>query len=379
VAIGKKDMAFDFAALNAHIADIPSAQPDADAAPRLYAPSFRITTDGLEAWRRSEAFPRVLRVAHANSLNSLMSDESRALLYHLIITMRPQRVLEIGTYRAGTSRWIARALYHAGGGALYTIDPWGIQNEVPEAIARWPEHLQHHVRFFALPSALFFGYALPKPLLFDLVLIDGDHEFEAATYDLGCVARLIRPSGVVVLDNVDQPGPRFTTIRWLDEHPEWREIGSAVEAARRAGPLDDVDGSFFGTKFFVIRAPADYAVSGLPRSFGSMETQPGTLVGIVLTPSAPTKGELHYRVFSRAFGPGQLPEELTAAGAASIETDGGAPIRIELESPLTCQMVGDDVSYRCEIILAFRGEPMSLAQPPDLVVRGQQHPPASAE
>jgi predicted O-methyltransferase YrrM len=264
----------NFAKLNAHIPDVPTALPPrGEGVPPLYPPEplpFELTVDGLDAWFKSSYFQPVLELAQANRVDSLLSDESRALLYHLILTIRPERVLEIGTFRAGTSRFLAQALHHAGRGVLYTVDPFGLENRVPEIIHAWPAHLQHHVRFYSIDSACFFGYAINRALPFDLVFIDGDHELEFASFDLNSTARLIKPGGIVVLDNIDQPGPRYATKVYLDANPDWKEIGHAVGMIDTGNPLGDLDGSFPETKFFVLQAPNHFTVSCIPRSFGSI-------------------------------------------------------------------------------------------------------------
>jgi hypothetical protein len=229
----------------------------------------------------------------------------------------------------------------------------------------WDEPLRSRTRFFSLPSQIFFSYALARPLLFDLVLIDGDHELEAAAYDLACVARLIRPGGIVVLDNIDQPGPRFATTKFLADNPEWREIGTAVNASKLVGPLDEIDGSFPNTKFFILQAPREYVVSGTPYSFGSIHSPTGAASELTLHPASPARGKLHYTVFCRAFAPDRTPEELISRGSHILQTHAGE-IRIPLSKTLQCTSVGEQVNYRTEIVLAFTGSGsrLQLAKPP---------------
>jgi predicted O-methyltransferase YrrM len=195
------------------------------------SPSFDLTSEGLVAWARSSAFRAALALSKPYDVyDSLQSNNSRAFLYHLIMTLRPERVLEIGTFRAGTARFLANALHHAGRGELYTIDPFGLENNVPSIIEAWPAHLQERVHFSPISSAEFFDKAMIAGLMFDLVLIDGNHEFEYAAFDLACSARLMNAGGVAVLDNVDQPGPRFATQQFLVANPGWNEIpGTAAD------------------------------------------------------------------------------------------------------------------------------------------------------
>jgi hypothetical protein len=76
-----------------------------------------------------------------------MSDESRAFLHHLIVMRRPERVLEIGTYDAGTAEVTARALWEVGHGHLETIDPFGGER-CPPIIDSYPPELQGRISFF---------------------------------------------------------------------------------------------------------------------------------------------------------------------------------------------------------------------------------------
>lgn len=190
----------------------------------------------------SNEYKSVLALAKTfDAYQSLQSDESRAVLYHLIMTLRPQRVLEIGTFRAGTARFLAQALHHAGRGLLYTIDPFGIENHVPHTINSWPAHLQHHVRFSPISSAAFFDKAMSGGLGLDLVLVDGNHELEYAAFDLACAARLMNAGGVVVMDNVDQPGPRYATQQFLAANPSWDEVkGTYPERAPETSTFADL-------------------------------------------------------------------------------------------------------------------------------------------
>lgn len=202
-----------------------------DTTPPSYArrPSFDLSPLGIAAWAKSPEFRSVLALAKTyDKFQSLQSDNSRALLYHLIVTLRPQRVLEIGTFRAGTARFLAQALHHAGSGVLYTIDPFGNENNVPAIIEAWPAQLQHHVRFSPISSSVFFDQAMTSGVMLDLVLIDGNHEFEYAAFDLACAARLMNSGGIVVLDNVDQPGPRYATQQFLAANPDWNEVAGAT-------------------------------------------------------------------------------------------------------------------------------------------------------
>ena len=172
----------------------------------LYLPSerFEISAAGLAEWQESESFKRLTAFYHDHQ-RALQSHIALALLHHLIVMHRPKLALEIGTYQAGTSEVLARALHEAGGGHLETIDPFN--NEQLSLIAAMPLELQRRISFSHVNSGAHFDTALSQGKRYDFVLIDGNHEFEYVQFDLECAARLIQPGGLVVLDNIEQPGP----------------------------------------------------------------------------------------------------------------------------------------------------------------------------
>lgn len=84
-----------------------------------------ISAAGLDEWQRSVSFKRTTIFYLSYPARSLLSHASRAVLHHLIVMKRPRLALEIGTYQAGTSEVMARAMWEAGQGHLETIDPYG--------------------------------------------------------------------------------------------------------------------------------------------------------------------------------------------------------------------------------------------------------------
>ena len=87
---------------------------------------------------------------------SLISSQSQALLYSLIRNLRPDHVFEIGTYKAGTTEAICRALYANGKGIAHAVDPF--RGEYIAAVLKlWPPELFRHVQLHAKDSMAFFG------------------------------------------------------------------------------------------------------------------------------------------------------------------------------------------------------------------------------
>jgi predicted O-methyltransferase YrrM len=285
---------------------------------------------------------------------SLQSDEARALLHHLVVMRRPEFALEIGTYRAGTTEVLARALWEAGRGHLDTIDPFGAER-CPPLIQALPEELRQRVTFRPVNSAAHFDQAINRGLFYDFVLIDGSHEFEFALFDLLCSARLVRPRGIVVLDNIEQPGPLFATRAFLRDNPAWVDVARVVRRPPSA-PFEEAEPSFPDTKFYVLQAPDHYVVGGVPRSFGAINSDFRPVEGVQLELASPARGTVHVQVILRTFGLA-APEQIAASGSYPVKLGrrDDRVLRLAFDRPLRGVAQADGLQRRIEIVLAFTG------------------------
>jgi predicted O-methyltransferase YrrM len=336
---------------------------------RLYQPDerFEISEAGLAEWSKSKTFGRIVSFYHEYPLQSLISNESRALLHHLVMMRRPKRILEIGTFVLGTTEVFARASWEAGVGHIDTIDPFGGER-CPPILAAFPPELRDRVTFTAVNSGSHFDKEIAHNRPYDFVFIDGNHEFEYALFDLLCTARLISPRGLVVLDNVDQPGPRLATKTFLQHFPDWNDVAKVVGKIDPAAPFAPPTPSLQYTNFFLLEAPSYYAVGPEPRSFGSVPVDRAEVDGIELElAEAPTAGQLHMHVYARTFG---LPEPEETQCRQTVAFDRLAPtsegrVRIPLDKALRSAFDDPQLGRRVEIALAFTGlKRLALASPP---------------
>jgi len=317
--------------------------------------NFDLTPAAIKAASKSPQFAVLEQFFHLFPPKSLLSDISRALLYHLVLATRPERLLEIGTYQAGTSQVLATALNRVGSGMLYTIDPFG-RDICPPIIRRWPKALQDHVRFYPFDSGIFFDKVIHDGVMLDMIFIDGNHEIEYAAFDLACSARVIERGGLVVLDNVDQPGPRHATLQFMRANPEWHALHA-------------LDNGFPGTNFFLLQAPASFIVGDVPRSFGSLDYKPGGEIhSIELEIEGEAEGTIDLTVYGRAFVYEGPPEEVCRSQSFPVQAGARRAI-LRLDQPLTCVTAPDAIRFfRIEIILAYRpvrqGERLHLRSVP---------------
>jgi hypothetical protein len=109
-------------------------------------------------------------------------------------------------------------------------------------------------------------------------------------------------------------------------------------------------------------------VTGIPRSFGSIETDRAAVDGIELELAAPARGTLHVQIYVRTFD-GVEPEELECLQSFALELPRlpeDPHIRLPLDRPLHSSIPsGRGVKRRIEILLAFTGEgTLALRSPP---------------
>lgn len=329
----------------------------------LYQPGeqFEISQAGLLAWRDSPAFKRVFSSYRKYPEGSLQSDEARALLHHLVVMHRPERVLEIGTWQAGTTETLARALWETKQGHIDTIDPYGGER-CPPIIASFPPELRELVTFRAENSATYFDRAMTNNAYYDFVLVDGNHEYEFALFDVMCAARAMHPGGLMVMDNIEQIGPRLAAKTFLERNPDWRDVADVVRHIDMSAPFKVPAASFPDTKFYLLQAPPHYMIREEPRIFGPAEVDRAEVDGIELELVAPTQGRLHVLVYVRTFNIAE-PEELRCEQSlpldvAQLPADGR--VRIPLSQPLHTAHPQPGLIRRIELCLAFNG-PAGLA------------------
>ncbi len=251
---------------------------------------------------RCDGFDRVLEYFSDYPARSLATPGCRAFMYHLVKALKPRLMAEIGTYYAGTTEIIARALLANGNdGRIVTIDPYGAER-VPGILQEWPEQLRQRVIFSPANSMQFFiELDQVKPQL-DMAFIDGNHSYGFAFYDLNMASKWIKPGGIIVMDDFDQPGVYWATKQFLELNPDWREIGGAFDAFDPASPFTSMRPSIENTEYLVLAAPAHIEVGSKPLvlEYPNFE-QPG-ITGFTLHVSPDSgNGRLHAKIFLRSF------------------------------------------------------------------------------
>lgn len=293
-----------------------------------------------------------------------------SFLHHMIRLAKPKLGLEIGTFKAGTSEVLARAMQANGFGILLTIDPFGGER-VPPIIESWPTDLREYVSYVQATSMDFFIALEKNPVEFDFVFIDGDHSYEYVSYDLNMSARRLAPGGVLLLDDFDQPGVHQAAKDFLAINPGWEEIGGVLDAFDPNDPFTTMLPSLPGTGFLVLAAPPHFVVTDRPRSVEAAWFNESWMRGFTLefAPGSPA-GTLHARVFWRSFHNSGQEQSMQTFSVAISE---GRP-RMTVDLPERLGTTFDPAISRrlAEIVLFWRpdvpGKPLRLLGRPVPVV-----------
>jgi predicted O-methyltransferase YrrM len=295
------------------------------------------------------------------AVRSLISSQSQALLYSLIRNLRPDHVFEIGTYKAGTTEAVCRALCANGKGIAHAVDPF--RGEYIAAVLKhWPAELFRHVRLHVKDSMVFFGDMERQNIHPELVFVDGNHDYEFAAFDIACGARAIAPGGFIVVDNVAQPGPFFAARDFLAANPDWCELGTAAIDYDRDKAFDHRRSSIVGTDFMVLRAPVVHGVGERPFTSGRIRWNSHRVTGLRLKLVPPPQpGRLTAQVVLRGFG--AVPAETTSAASVQVEA-GLKELSITLTPP--AQVDGQFVYFTVEPWLIWHGaQPLQLLAAPE--------------
>jgi predicted O-methyltransferase YrrM len=169
----------------------------------------------------------------------------RRALYHIVGSLRPRNLLEIGTYIGGSTLYLARALKRIGAtGGLTTVD---IQDVNDPAAAPWkdvglsmpPIELARRldcadVITFQTGASLDFMKTTDRR--FDLVYLDGDMAARSVYRNVAGALGVLQPDGVILLhayypnaaplflDNVVLGGPFYAMARITRENPGIRVL-----------------------------------------------------------------------------------------------------------------------------------------------------------
>lgn len=225
---------------------------------------------------------------------------------------------------------LSRSLEANNHGTLHTVSPFDPGERFALAFSQWPEALRRRTIFYPIDSMAFFMQMADQRIHPSVVLVDGNHDFEFAAFDIWSAARWITPGGFIFADNIAQAGPYRAATDFLAANPEWQDCGWQPTDSDEAKAFDRLRTRVPDTDFFVLRAPCGHFVDRKPKTFGEMGWHSLDVSGLTILPASPSQvGTLKVQCILRGFSATQIIEIL-------IETecilDGSVdPVQVKFE------------------------------------------------
>ena len=200
-----------------------------------------------------------------------------------------------------------------------------------------------------------------------VVFVDGHHNFEYALFDIMRSADYLAPGGAIMVDNLEQQGPKGATIQFLRWNPAWSLLYKGYLFS-----ADNVDQPTIGVShdgeilWGVLLAPAGIQAAAHPTNLTKRNisyvplraldfnlrhiSHPGTLRLDILYYAVPHD----YHITGKGISLQRSKGEACVSGRPSTVT-------VSFASPLALQITRPDVNVCYEIELSFESDVSSNA------------------
>ncbi|MDA8018748.1 MAG: class I SAM-dependent methyltransferase [Thermoanaerobaculia bacterium] len=197
------------------------------------SPSVPVDTFTANRRQQERHVSEGLSLTRALEVGAEMLPPERVLLYSLVFGLRPERSLEIGTFRGGSAAMMCAALDDVGTGRLVCVDP---EPKVLEDAARWMERRATVIRGYS-PDALAEAREVAGGP-FDFALIDGDHSDEGVLRDVEGTLPHLADEAHLLFHDCHYAHVRDGIDEALRRHEELIDAGVL---STLTNPLDEVD------------------------------------------------------------------------------------------------------------------------------------------
>jgi predicted O-methyltransferase YrrM len=143
--------------------------------------------------------------------------EAGAALRDLAVAERAGRTIEVGLALGMSALFLCQALLPRGGRHV-AVDPFQTESWNGAGIRTLREAgVEDLVEVIEEESQLALPRLVSEGREFDLAFVDGDHRFEGVFLDLYFMTRLVRPGGLVVVDDMWMPAVR-TAVAYVERN-----------------------------------------------------------------------------------------------------------------------------------------------------------------
>ena len=174
-----------------------------------------------------------------------MTRSERLMLFSLIYSLRPERYLEIGVYKGGSTLITCAALDSLGAsGKMFCVD---IERQVDP---KYWDKVKHRADLIlgASPGILP-DVALKAGGTFDFALVDGDHRYESVIRDAEGVAPYISPGGYVLFHDSYNEGVGQAIEDFVQRHSEdFHDLGFITRETTRGTSPDGLPAHWGGLR-----------------------------------------------------------------------------------------------------------------------------------
>jgi predicted O-methyltransferase YrrM len=161
-------------------------------------------------------------------------------------------VIEIGLAYASSALAIGEALLSCRdrNGSHVVIDPF---QETAYANAGWDAiraaGLEQHTTLIVEPSSVALPRLLASGVVADAAFVDGSHRFHEVFVDLYFLRKLVRPGGLIILDDTEWPSVA-AALRYYDRHLGWENVHLPGRLQARRLPDESFEPDFADFKAF---------------------------------------------------------------------------------------------------------------------------------
>jgi predicted O-methyltransferase YrrM len=167
-------------------------------------------------------------------------------LRDLLVEHRVRSVIEIGLAYGSSALAIGEALCLAGDVEVshIVIDPFqarSFHNVGWDSLT--DAGLATHTRLIAEPSSIALPRLTHTGVMADAAFVDGSHRFHEVFVDLYFLRKLVRPGGLLVLDDAEWPSVA-TALRYYDRNLGWTFVPIAGRLTARQLPQEPREPDF---------------------------------------------------------------------------------------------------------------------------------------
>ena len=219
-----------------------------------------MTTDAVDRLHRIRAVRDELHAAGPSRTRSFEGDFERValpaadgdMLRDMLVAHDARAVIEVGLAYGSSALAIGEALCSTGGTHVshVVVDPFqatAYENVGWDALNA--AGLAAQTTFIGETSSIALARLADAGFTADAAFVDGSHRFHEVFVDLYFLRKLIRPGGLIILDDTAWPSVA-TALRYFDLNLGWRPVGIGGRLTARRLPDEPFEPDFTDFKAF---------------------------------------------------------------------------------------------------------------------------------